>query len=215
MVTPNHKWAEKEILSFRMRLDRAMRPRVKVSQRGLSPYHIVQTMRHILPHESILTVDVGAHKLLFGQIWKTYHPLTFFISNGLSSMGYGFPAAMAAKLEFPGKPVVCVAGDGGFSMMIHDLETAVRLGLPVITVVLSDASLALIECVQAKRGLPSYGVGFEKVDFARISRGFGANGVKVSSFQEFEVALQEALKAQMPTVIDVAIDPGEYRFQVQ
>jgi len=215
MVTPNHKWAEKEILSFRMRLDTAMRPRVKVSQRGLSPYHIAQTMRDILPHESILTVDVGAHKLLFGQIWKTYHPLTFFISNGLSSMGYGFPAAMAAKLEFPGKPVVCVAGDGGFSMMIHDLETAVRLGLPVITVVLSDASLALIECVQAKRGLPSYGVGFEKVDFASISRGFGANGVKVSSFQEFEVALQEALKAQMPTVIDVAIDPGEYRFQVQ
>lgn len=214
MVTPNHKWAEKEIVSFRTRLERAMRPRDRSSQRGLSPYHIAQTMRHILPPESIVTVDVGAHKLLFGQIWKTYLPLTFFISNGLSSMGYGFPAAMAAKLEFPGRPVVCVAGDGGFSMMIHDLETAVRLGLPVIVVVLSDASLALIECVQAKRGLPSYGVGFEKVDFARIAQGFGANGVRVSSFREFEVALQEALRAQGPTVIDVAIDPGEYRYQI-
>jgi len=99
-------------------------------------------------------------------------------------------------------------------MMIHDLETAVRLGLPVIAVVLSDASLALIECVQAKRGLPSYGVGFGKVDFARIAQGFGANGVRVSSFREFEVALQEALRAQGPTVIDVAIDPGEYRYQI-
>ena len=215
MVTPNHKWTEKEIIRFRGKLDRAMTPRDKSSRKGLSPYHIAQTMRQILPPDSIITVDVGAHKLLFGQIWKTYSPLTFFISNGFSSMGYGFPAAMAAKLEFPNRPVVCVAGDGGFSMMIHDLETAVRLSLPVIVVVFSDALLALIDCVQAKKGLPSYGVGFEKVDFAKISQGFGANGVKVSSFREFEVALQEAIKAQSPTVIDVPIDPDEYRFQIQ
>lgn len=130
-------------------------------------------------------------------------------------MGYGFPAAMAAKLEFPNKPVVCVSGDGGFSMMIHDLETAVRLNLPVIVVVFSDGLLALIDCVQAKKGLPSYGVGFEKVDFAKISQGFGANSVKVSSFREFEVALQEAIKAQGPAVIDVPIDPDEYRFQLK
>ncbi|MFB0520046.1 MAG: thiamine pyrophosphate-dependent enzyme, partial [Desulfatiglandales bacterium] len=76
-------------------------------------------------------------------------------------------------------------------------------------------SLALIECVQAKRGLPSYGVSFKRVDFAKIAQGFGANGLKVSSFQEFEVALQEAIKAQGPTVIDVPIDPDEYRFQIQ
>jgi acetolactate synthase-1/2/3 large subunit len=171
-------------------------------------------MRQILPPDSIITVDVGAHKLLFGQIWKTYYPLTFFISNGLSSMGYGFPAAMVAKLEFPNRPVVCVSGDGGFSMMLHDLETAVRLGLPVIVVVFSDALLALIDYVQAKKGLPSYGVGFKRIDFAKISQGFGANGVRVSSFREFEVALQEAIKAQAPTVIDVPIDPDEYRSQI-
>ncbi len=215
MVTPNHRWTERGVLSFKARLERAMRPRVKFTRKGLSPYHIAQTMRHILPHESILTVDVGAHKLLFGQIWKTYFPLTFFISNGLSSMGYGLPAAMAARLEFPNRPVICIAGDGGVSMAIHDLETAVRLALPVIVVVFSDASLALIECVQARKGLPRYGVGFERVDFAKISQGFGANGVRVSSFREFEVALQEALRAEGPTVIDVPIDPDEYGFQIQ
>jgi acetolactate synthase-1/2/3 large subunit len=215
MVTPNHKWTEKEIICFKTRLEKAMTPRDKSSRKGLSPYHIAQTMRQILPPDSIITVDVGAHKLLFGQIWKTYFPLTFFISNGLSSMGYGFPAAMAAKLEFPNKTVVCVTGDGGFSMMIHDLETAVRLSLPVIVVVFSDALLALIECVQAKKGLPSYGVGFKRVDFARISQGFGANAVRVSSFREFDVALQEAIKAQSPTVIDVPIDPDEYRSQIK
>jgi thiamine pyrophosphate-dependent acetolactate synthase large subunit-like protein len=122
---------------------------------------------------------------------------------------------MVAKLEFPNRPVVCVSGDGGFSMMIHDLETAVRLGLPVIVVVFSDALLALIEYVQAKKGLPSYGVSFKRIDFAKISQGFGANGVRVSSFREFEVALQEAIKAQAPTVIDVPIDPDEYRSQIR
>lgn len=215
MVTPNHKWTEKEIIRFKTRLEKAMTPRDKSSHKGLSPYHIAQTMRQILPPDSIITVDVGAHKLLFGQIWKTYYPLTFFISNGLSSMGYGFPAAMVAKLEFPNKPVVCVSGDGGFSMMIHDLETAVRFRLPVIVVVFSDALLALIDYVQAKKGLPSYGVGFKRIDFAKISQGFGANGVRVSSFREFEVALQEAVKAQAPTVIDVPIDPDEYRSQIR
>ena len=215
MVTPNHRWTEKEIIRFREKLDTAMTPKDRSSRKGLSPYHIAQRMRQILPPDSIITVDVGAHKLLFGQVWKTYSPLTFFISNGLSSMGYGFPAAMAAKLEFPNKPVVCVAGDGGFSMMIHDLETAARLSLPVIVVVFSDALLALIDCVQAKKGLPRYGVGFEKADFAKIAQGFGANGVRASSFREFEVALQEAIKAQGPTVIDVPIDPDEYRVQIQ
>lgn len=214
MVAPNHQWTEKEITRFKRKLARAMTPRARSSGKGLSPYHIAQTMRGILPPDAIVAVDVGAHKLLFGQIWKTYSPLTFFISNGLSSMGYGFPAAMAAKLEFPGKPVVCVAGDGGFSMMIHDLETAVRLSLPVIVVVFSDALLALIDCVQAKKGLPSYGVGFKKVDFARIAQGFGANGVRASSFRDFEVALQEALNAEGPTVIDVPVDPDEYRSQI-
>ena len=214
MVTSNHKWTEREVIRFREKLDRAMEPRDRSSGKGLSPYHIAQAMRGILPHDAIMAVDVGAHKLLLGQIWKTYSPLTFFISNGLSSMGYGFPAAMAAKLEFPDKPVVCVAGDGGFSMMIHDLETAVRLSLPVIVVVFSDALLALIDCVQAKKGLPNYGVGFGKVDFAKIAQGFGASGVKVSSFGEFEVAFQEAIHAQRPTVIDVPIDPDEYRFQI-
>lgn len=214
MVTPNHKWREKEIVGFRKKLSSAMMPKKKSSQNGLSPYHVAQVMRQILPPDAIMTVDVGSHKLLFGQIWKTYYPLTFFISNGLSSMGYGFPAAMAAKLEFPKKPVVCVAGDGGFSMMVHDLETAVRLRLPVIAVVFSDAVLALIQCVQEKRGLPSYGVGFERVDFAKIAEGFGAHGMKVTSFREFECAFQEAMKAQGPTVIDVPIDPEEYRFQI-
>jgi len=215
MVTANHQWREEDIIRFKTKLDRAMTPKDRSSRKGLSPYYIAQTMRQILPPDAIIAVDVGAHKLLFGQIWKTYSPLTFFISNGLSSMGYGFPAAMAAKLAFPNRPVVCVAGDGGFSMMIHDLETAVRQRLPVIVVVFSDALLTLIDCVQAKKGLPSYGVGFEKVDFAKISQGFGANGVKISSFREFELALQEAIHAEGPTVIDVPIDPDEYRFQIR
>lgn len=215
MVTPNHRWAKREIVQFRIKLNRAMTPKYRSSNKGLSPFHLAQTMREILSPDSIMTVDVGAHKLLFGQVWKTYLPLTFFVSNGLSSMGYGFPAALAAKLEFPNKPVVCVTGDGGFSMMIHDIETAVRLKLPVIVVVFSDALLALIHCVQEKRGLPNYGVGFERIDFAKVSQGFGANGVRVTSFDQFENTLQEALKTHGPTVIDVPVDPDEYMFQIQ
>jgi acetolactate synthase-1/2/3 large subunit len=124
------------------------------------------------------------------QVWKADHPLTYLVSNGLSTMGYGLPAAMAAKLAFPESKVVCVTGDGGFSMVLQDLETAVRLSMPIVILVLCDESLNLIEVIQKRRGYTLYGVRFRKIKFASVAEDFGASGIKLESLNNSLIFLK-------------------------
>ncbi len=211
---PAHMWEEKELQAFKDEMITELKPPASSSSKGLSPYHVALRLRHLLSPNAILTTDVGAHKLLLGQVWKTYEPLTFFMSNGLSSMGYGFPAAMAAKLQFPDRDVVSICGDGGFFMVLQDLETAVRLQLSLICVVFCDQKLSLIEVVQKKRRYPGYGIEFGNTNLVEIAEGFGAHGVKVNSFGDLETAIISGLKEKGPVVIEVPIDPGEYAKQM-
>ena len=111
----------------------------------ISPVAVVRTLAGTMPPETIVVTDVGSHKYLLGQFWPSREPDTFFMSNGLSGMGYGLPAALAAKLARPESPVLAVVGDGGFSMNSQELETARRLGASFVTVVLADSSYSLIQ----------------------------------------------------------------------
>ena len=209
-----HTWEEEELQAFKDRMIAELEPPAVVSPGGLSPYHVILKLRQLLSPGTVLTTDVGAHKLLVGQLWKSYEPLTFFMSNGLSSMGYGLPAAMAAKLQFPNRDVVSVCGDGGFLMVLQDLETAVRLQLSLVCIVFCDRKLGLIEVVQKKRRYPSYGIEFGDTDLAKVAEGFGAYGVNVNSLEELEAAVVEGLKKRKPVVIAVPVDPDEYQRQM-
>lgn len=209
-----HAWTASEIQDFRARLAAALTPAADRTARGLSPYHVIARLRRKLPREAILAVDTGAHKLLAGQAWPAYEPLTYLVSHGLSTMGYFLPAAMAAKLEHPRRPVFALTGDGGFAMILAELETAARLNLPIVSIVLTDESLFLIEMGQERRNYPSTGTTFQAIDFAGIAPGFGAVGFKVSSWEEFDAAVEKGLAADRPVVIQVGIDPAEYRHQL-
>jgi acetolactate synthase-1/2/3 large subunit len=176
----------------------------------LSPYEVTRALRDLCPRETVMTTDVGSVKFIVSQAWTTWEPLTFLESNGLSAMGYALPAAMAAKIHFPDRPVLCTVGDGGFAMGFGDLETCVRERLNVLTVVYNDRALSLIRAVQAKRQYPDYAVRFGTVDFAAVAEALGAWGRRVSSLAALERAVRDALGAGRPAVIDVAIDPAEY-----
>ncbi len=130
------------------------------SGRALAGWEVVLTARSALPRNAVATCDVGAHKLLAGQLWEAYAPGTFFMSNGLSSMGYGLPAAAAAKLAHPETPAVAFLGDGGFGMYLGEIETLVRERLAPIVIVLNDGALSLIKINQERRGYPTVGVDF-------------------------------------------------------
>jgi acetolactate synthase-1/2/3 large subunit len=177
---------------------------------GLSPLRLIEELRSIFPRGGIATCDVGSHKLVMGQFWRSYKPGTFFMSNGLSGMGFGVPAAIAAQLCHPEKPVLAVVGDGGMLMMLHDLVLIRELGLPILVVVLSDRSLSLIRVSEERRGFPAYGVDFTPPDFAAIAQGFGIAGRRVTSIAEAKTCAEQALTQRAPFVLDVPIDYREY-----
>jgi len=177
---------------------------------GLSALAVTRRLRELFPPETIVSTDVGSIKLIVSQAWRATEPMTFLESNGLSAMGYGLPAAMAAKLACPDRPVLCTMGDGGFSMVFADLETCVRRRIPFITVVYNDCALSLIRVAQAKRGHVDYGVRYGAVDFAAASAAMGAWTRRASTLDELEAAVREAQRLDVPAVIEVPIDPTEY-----
>jgi len=210
-ATVHHTWTREDLTAFRRRLASFLTPSADRSELGLSPARLFGRLRTLTPRRTILTVDTGAHKLLIGQVWPAYEPLTYLVSHGLSTMGYALPAAMAAKLEHPERPVVSIMGDGGLAMLLSELETAARLRLPILILVLSDRSLYLIRMHQERKGFEAGGVDFGPIDFAGIAPGFGARGFRASTWAEFDDAVTTGLRGDRPTVIEVHIDPADYR----
>ncbi len=203
-------WTAEEIQDARRRTEAAITPPAKEGARGLSPFHVIRALREVLPEEAIATTDVGAHKMLLAQAWRAPQPGTFLVSNGLSAMGYGVPAAIAASLVRPDRPVVGFIGDGGFGMMVQELETARRLGIAPLLVVFCDRSLAVIKLAQDARGIPHRGVDFAPVDWAKVAEGFGARGVAPAALTEVRQAAAEWLAHPQLTVLAVPIDESLY-----
>jgi acetolactate synthase-1/2/3 large subunit len=180
------------------------------SSHGLSPLRVIEELRAAFPRDGIVACDVGSHKLAMGQFWRSYEPGTFFMSNGLSGMGFGLPAAIAAQLAEPRKAVMAVVGDGGMLMMVHDLTLIRELELPIVTVVFTDRSLSLIRVSESRKGIDPYGVDFRPPDFVAVAEAFGIAGRRISHITELKECVEHALARRKPFLIDVAIDPREY-----
>jgi acetolactate synthase-1/2/3 large subunit len=181
------------------------------SPERLTPQQVVQTVRYGIPPETIATVDAGAHMLVAMPLWEVDEPGRLLISSGLATMGYALPAAIAAALCRPEVPVVAFTGDGGLGMTLAELETAVRLSLPVIVVVFNDAALSLIEIKQQPSGQGgAEAVRYRPVSFAAAAIALGAAGAAVSTEPDLAAALAAALRRPGPTVIDAAVDPACY-----
>lgn len=199
-------WPEETLRARRRAVVREPRP----AAGGLSPLAALRALREVLPDETVVTCDVGSHKLLAGQFWMTTMPHTFFMSNGLSSMGYGVPAAMAAALQFPRRPIAALVGDGGMLMMAHNLPLLASLGLPILIVVFTDDSLSLIRYAQTRRRLPVYGTGFEAPDFADLAASFGIAGARATTLDEIRLHAGRALNSHAPYLLDARVDLHGY-----
>jgi len=143
------------------------------------------------------------------RIYPAEEPNTALISNGFASMGFALPGAISAKLLHPEGKVLAACGDGGFLMNCQELETAVRLQLPLVVLIFHDAKYGLIEWKQLNHFGRTYGVDFTNPDFVQLARSFGAAGYRVEGADELEPILREAFAAGIPAVIDVPVDYRE------
>jgi len=203
------KWDEKVAPAYRKKVYDAL----ALPGTGLAAFRISDITRELTAEDAILTTDVGASKLLLSQIWRPYQPNTMLLSNPLGSMGFGVPSAIAAKLVFPRRQVVSLCGDGGFSMRMAELQTAMQLGAAPVFVVLSDQALSQIKIKQIKKRLAVVGTEFRGPDYVRLAEAFGGQGTSVGTEAEYAEALRRALQSDRLTVIQARIDSSRYADQ--
>ena len=172
----------------------------------MQPPRALWEIRNALEREDILISDVGLHKLWIGRMFPAYEPNTVLIANGLAGMGFAVPAAIAAKLVHPARRVVTVNGDGGFLMNSQELETAVRLGTPIVNVIWENSQYGSIVWKQDKRFGTHFGTDFTNPDFVKLAEGFGMPGWRCEAPEDFGAHLQHALTLNVPSLIVLPID---------
>jgi acetolactate synthase-1/2/3 large subunit len=184
---------------------------LKIHPGEMGAAKILRKLRELLPHESIVTTEVGQHQMWASLFFDAIHPGTFFSSTGLGTMGWGFPAAIGAKTARPDVPVVDIAGDGSFNMTENSLATAVLEDLPVIVFLINNSSLGMV--AQWQRTFYDrrmVGVELNKCpDYVKLAESYGAQGLRAQSMDELDKAIKTALKSEVATVIDIPIDPEE------
>jgi acetolactate synthase I/II/III large subunit len=174
------------------------------------PHAAFRVLRDILPDETVVTADSGAHRILLSQMWECRAPRALLQSSGFCTMACALPLAAGAKLGRLGVPVVCVVGDAGLDMAAGELATLRDLNLPVIICVLVDESLALIDLKQRKSQLPSIGVSFGRTDFAAVARAYGGHGANVTNTSDLASELEMALSRNCFSVIAIHIPNRAY-----
>jgi acetolactate synthase-1/2/3 large subunit len=216
-------WTHEEIADHR----HALQAHLHSGGDGLRSVDVVEAVRAALPRSTIATVDVGAHKVLLGQAWTSFAPRTYFVANGLSSMGYAVPVAGAIRLaqteqsEAPAStaagspvvapPVLAFVGDGGLSMYLGELETLVRLGIDLLVVVFADESLELIRLSQVAAGLPEVGTTFTNPDWQALGRAYGIAVHELERVADAPSTVAWAVGARGVRLLVAHIARGSYR----
>jgi len=199
-------WDLEALAQRRQKMFADLRP----SPGGFGPRAVLSSLREILPEDGIMTCDVGAHLHLIGQAWPTPAPECQLMTNGWSSMGFGIPAAIAAKLCLPERVVACVVGDGGFLMMVGEMATAMRLGTKVVFVLITDRNLSLIRLKQQRRGNERYGTLLHADGYASAGTFFGVPVFAARTAKEYRTALRDAFAANSPAIVEAFVDTSDY-----
>lgn len=200
-------WGSSRVAKFHADLDAVTLP---LPQNGrILPQHVLTTIRDHTPDDVIVTTDVGSHKIFTALNWKAQLPNQYFVSNGLSAMGFGLTSAIASA-KISGKPTICITGDAGIAMVMGELGLLAELDLPVIVVVMNDSALDLIRSAQVRRDRPTFGTEFTNPDYELIARAYRLDYRRVQKTEACGEAIDSAIQSRKPMLIEAMIDPVGY-----
>ncbi|WP_292517124.1 thiamine pyrophosphate-dependent enzyme [Methanoculleus sp.] len=200
------QWLAEKKQEWRERLDQEADPDAV----PIRPPYIMNVLSGTLPEDAVISLDVGENLWWFGRNFRMKRQ-RFAMSGYLGTMGLGLPGAIAAKLAYPDATVVCITGDGGFSMVMADFVTAVKYDLPMIVLVLNNHELAMIREEQREAGYPPYGTELKNPDFAAFAEACGGAGIRVTRPEELAGAVTTAVQMNKPVLIDIETDPKRFR----
>ena len=197
------------MLELRQRILARINDRAEEDRFPVTPQRIVHDVRKVMPEDGIVCLDNGMYKIWFARNYRTHVANTLLLDNALATMGAGLPSAMMAAMLHPGRRVMAVCGDGGFMMNSQEMETAVRLGLNLVVVILNDSAYGMIRWKQAVDGFPDFGMSFGNPDFVRYAEAYGAKGSRVSAVEDLVPTLEAAFADGGVHLVDVPIDYSE------
>jgi len=183
--------------------------RATESRFPLTPQRIVHDVRRVMPEDGIVCLDNGMYKIWFARNYRTRMANTLLLDNALATMGAGLPSAMMASILYPGRRVLAVCGDGGFMMNSQELETAVRLRLNLVVLILQDNAYGMIRWKQAVESFADWGLSFGNPDFAKYAESYGAKGSQVESADGLAPTLEAAFKGGGVHLVSAPVDYSE------
>jgi len=197
------------LLPLRERILARVAERATERRYPLTPQRIVHDVRQVMPEDGIVCLDNGMYKIWFARNYRTRVTNTLLLDNALDTMGAGLPSAMMASMLHPDQRVLAVCGDGGFMMSSQELETAVRLGLSLVVLVLEDNAYGMIRWKQAADGFADFGMTFGNPDFVTYARAYGMKGTRVESAEGLAPALEAAFSGGGMHLVAVPVDYSE------
>jgi len=200
------QWLAKKKQEWRDRLDREADPAAV----PIRPPYIMKVLSETLPEDAVISLDVGENQWWFGRNFRMKRQ-RFAMSGYLGTMGFGLPGAIAAKLAYPEKSVVCITGDGGFAMVMADFTTAVKYDLPIVVAVLNNHDLAMIREEQREADYPPFGTDLTNPDFAAYAEASGGAGIRVTRPGDLRDAVLRALAMDKPVIVDIETDPKRFQ----
>lgn len=205
-LEPSAEWSFEPMFKARSAMLEEQEAAAGGSEFPLRPQRLVADVRGALPDDGIIALDNGIYKLWFARNYAAHRPNTVLLDNALATMGAGLPSAMAAKMVHPERKVVAICGDGGFLMNSQELETATRLGLDLVVLVLNDGALGMIKWKQEDMGFRDYGLDYGNPSFPKYAESYGAHGHRLEASQELAALLERCFKAGGVHLIDVPVD---------
>ncbi len=173
------------------------------------PQRLVADVRKAMPSDGIIALDNGVYKIWFARNYLAHQSNTVLLDNSLATMGAGLPSAMGAKIVHPERKVMAICGDGGFMMNSQELETAIRLKMNLVVMILRDNAYGMIKWKQANMNLPEFGLDYGNPDFVKYAQSYGAQGHRVEETEQLIPLLQQCFDTPGVHLVEVPVDYSE------
>ena len=205
-LDPQEHWSFSDFHRIRDALQKHINEGIQDDSFPIRPQRLVDEIRKVMPEDGILTLDNGMYKIWFARNYPATKPNTVLLDNALATMGAGLPSGMAAKMVHPDRRVMAIVGDGGFMMNSQELETAVRLKLDIVVLILRDDGYGMIKWKQKQMDFHDFGLDFQNPDFVDYARAYGAHGHRVESTAGLGPLVEECYQQGGVHVIDCMVD---------
>ncbi len=205
-IEKRSNWDFEFIMKIKKGMDIGIEEGERDSSFPLQPPKLVSIVREVMPSDGIISLDNGLYKIWFARNYTAHEPNTILLDNSLASMGAGLSAAMASKMVYPDRKVMAICGDGGFMMNSQELETAVRLNLDLIVLILNDSAYGMIKWKQQDMGFDDFGLDFKNPDFVKYAESYGASGHRVEKIDDLASMIRQSFELPGVHLIDVPVD---------